>query len=55
MMHHLHTCAYCEVYLSFDEFNGKCILDEGGVGESLHKKSQIVETHVHDEMPTAAF
>ena len=38
MMHHLHTCAYCEVYLSLDEFNGKCILDEGGVEESLHKK-----------------
>ena len=55
VMQSLHTYPYCEIYLSLDEFDGPCLLDESSVEESLHEYNQIIATHVHDEMPTTMF
>ena len=48
-----HTVEY--IYLSLDELDGPCFLDESSVEESLHECSQISATDVHDKMPTTNF
>ena len=60
MMHcythtHTHTHSYCEMYLSFDEFNGSCFLNESSVEENLHEWSEVLTRHVHHEMPATMF
>ena len=56
VMHHYTHVPTVKYIYHLMGFNGKCILNEGGVEESLQKKSQIIETHLLcDEMPTAVF